>query len=95
MNAFLGQTGTVRVEIGLPFMKQLRLSPGLYEALNDVKPASMSWGDFVRLGMVTLAHMMLNISGQPHEANRLNVRIFGAAQTVVGEADDRQERGRS
>jgi len=82
-NAFLDETRTERIDLGLPICKQLRASPTVFEVLAEEKPATMSWGDFATISMISFALMGRNLRGDFRGAYCQAVRIFGTFPDVM------------
>lgn len=78
MNALLDEKRTARLEIGLPWMKQLRVSPTVEAVLLEEKPASVTWGDFAILAMVLFCFIARIVRGDVRGVIRLGVRLAGS-----------------
>jgi len=78
MNALLDESRDVRLEPGLPFLKQLRVSPQVALLLEAERAANESWGDFAVTGMIALATMRRTLRMDLRGAYRLLVGIVGA-----------------
>ncbi len=89
-NAFLDETRTERLDIGLPFLRQLRLSPTLENLLAEEKPANQSWGDYFLTAAVNQALSARNVRGDWRGSNRLIVRLVGS---LSGDPDNRRNGG--
>lgn len=97
MNALLDETRSERLDLGLSFMRQLRVSPTVAALLAEEKPAAMSWGDFATLGMIHLIMSWRSSRGDVRGVIRQGVSLVGGAPdgttgalTAVGLADGRQ-----
>lgn len=90
-NAFLDETRTERLDVSLPFAKQLRLSPSIMEVLSEHKPPTQSWGDFCLESMVLRILTDTIMRRDCRGCNRLVVRLFGGNLTGVGSPDGRQK----
>lgn len=77
MNACLDETRSERIDVGLVFMRQLRLSPTLAEVLADEKPAVQTWGDFALSAMVEKVVTARMVRGDYRGVIRLLVRLVG------------------
>lgn len=88
-NALLDETRTVRIDVGLPWLKQLRVSPTVFELLSEEKPANMSWGDFLLTAALCYVRCARDIRGDFRGSNRLGVRLFGP----VSEQPDSRQNG--
>lgn len=89
MNSLLDETRSDRLDLGLAFIRQLRVSPTVAEVLAEEKPAAQTWGDFAILSMVSFAVMARMVRGDLRGVIRLLVRLVG--QPADG-ADGRQVR---
>jgi len=78
MNALLDESRDTRLEPGLPFLKQLRISPRVALLLEAERAANESWGDFALAGMIALATMRRTVRMDLRGAYRLLVGIVGA-----------------
>jgi hypothetical protein len=76
-NAFLDETRSERLDLGLPMMKQLRASPTLTAVLMDEKPATQTWGDFALAAMVEKSVHARMVRGDLRGVIRLLVRLIG------------------
>jgi len=86
-NALLDETRSERIDLGLPWLKQLRVSPTVFELLSEEKPANMSWGDFLLTAALCYVRCARDIRGDFRGSNRLGVRLFGP---VSDQPDSRQ-----
>jgi hypothetical protein len=77
VNAFLDETRSERLDLALPFMRQLRVSPTLAEVLAAEKPATQTWGDFALAAMVEKAVTARMVRGDLCGVTCLVVRLTG------------------
>lgn len=77
MNALLEQTRSARIEFGLPWLDEFRVSPAVKAALAEHKPITMSWGAWAEFCMFAVACMAAIMRGDVFAAIRLGVRLFG------------------
>jgi hypothetical protein len=99
MNALLDETRSKRLDVALPIMDQLRVSPTTYAVLLEEKPHDQSWGDFAIRSMITSALMGRIMRGELRAAYRLLVRLGATIAdeptpdlTSVRPADERQSK---
>lgn len=85
MNALLNETRSKLLEPGLPFLRQLRVSPSIAALLDAEKQDNESWADFALLGMITLASMRRMVRADIRGVIRLGVGIVGAVADGVME----------
>lgn len=85
MNALLDETRTERLDLGMSFLPQLRVSPTVRAMLLEAKPANQSWADFATEAMVVRALLTNTIGLSLHNLNRQVVRLIGPS------SDERQE----
>jgi hypothetical protein len=90
MNAMLDETRSERIDLGLPFLKQIRTSPTLAAILNEEKPANQSWGDFFLSAAVNQVLHARNIRGDWRGCHRLLVRVIGPEPDGLGVTAERQ-----
>ena len=98
MNALLHESRSRLIEPGLPYLRQLRLSPTVAAVLEAEKLDTETWGDFAVLGMIVLANMRRASRGDLRGVIRLHVGIVGAPPdgpasdpTSVGSPDERRK----
>ena len=89
-NALLDETRSERIDLGLPFLKQIRVSPTLANVLSEEKPANQSWGDFFLSAAVNQILMSRNMRGDWRGCNRLLVRIVGPEPDGLGITTEQQ-----
>ncbi len=77
-NTILDEVRTARIDVDLPFCRQLRLSPALKAILQQEKPDTLPWPEFIVAALVTYVLVRRLIQGELHSVNRLIVRLVGA-----------------
>jgi hypothetical protein len=89
-NAMLDETRSERIDLGLPFLKQIRTSPTLAAILSEEKPANQSWGDFFLTAAVNHVLHVRNVRGDWRGCHRLLVRVIGPEPDGLGPTTERQ-----
>jgi hypothetical protein len=89
-NALLDETRSERIDLGLPFLKQIRASPTLAQLLSEEKPANQSWGDFFLTAAVNQVLMSRNMRGDWRGVHRLLVRVIGPEPDGLGVTAEQQ-----
>lgn len=89
-NALLDETRSERIDLGLPFLKQIRLGPTLRDILTEEKPANQSWGDFFLSAAINQILHARNIRGDWRGSKRLLVRITGQEPDGLGVTTEEQ-----
>jgi hypothetical protein len=89
-NAFLDETRTERIDLGLPFLKQIRVSPTISALLMEEKPANQTWGDFFLTAAVNHIFHARNMRGDWRGCNRLMVRLLGPEPDGLGVTTEEQ-----
>lgn len=89
-NALLDETRSERIDLGLPFLKQIRLGPTLRDILTEEKPANQAWGDFFLTAAINQILHARNIRGDWRGSKRLLVRITGQEPDGLGVTAEEQ-----
>ena len=76
-NALLAETRTKRIDLALPILPQLRISPTVYEILDEAKSDAQSWPDFALESMLIRALLPHTLGLRLRDLNRQIVRIVG------------------
>jgi hypothetical protein len=95
MNALLDETKNARIEFGLPWLHELKVSPTIKQILLEEKPSNLGWGDFAIFSMLTFAFIARMMRFDLRGVIRLGVRVVGALPdeppalpTSVGSPDE-------
>lgn len=90
MNAMLDETRSERIDLGLPFLKQIRVSPTIHEFLKDHKPDNRDWGTFILSRAVSGILADYNVRFDFRGLNRQVVRLFGSEKPGLGVSSEDQ-----
>ena len=89
-NALLDETRSERIDLGLPFLKQIRLSPTLATVLSEEKPANQAWGDFFLTAAINHVLHAHNVRGDWRGCHRLIDRLIGPPPVGLGVTSEQQ-----
>ncbi len=92
-NVLLAETRSQRIDLGLPMLSQLRVSPTVHELLSDAKPDHQSWPDFAIESMVIRVLLPHTLGLRLRELNRQCVRIVGRETDTPGVPSGDSSRG--
>lgn len=77
MNVLLDETRSDRIEFGLPWLRELRVSPTVKRVLAEEKPSHLGWGEFAILAMVAFVLIARIMRGELHGVIRLVRLLLG------------------
>ena len=89
-NAFLDESRSERIDLGLPFLKQIRASPTIVKVLSEEKPANQSWGDFFLSATINHVLNKKNVLGDWRACHRLLGRMIGPEPDGLGVTPEQQ-----